>query len=421
MKSRILIWSVVLAGALCGAAIPVAAEDIKLFSPEKELDNDSWDKPPINFGPFLLFSEVTVSQSYNDNILALESGGEGDFITTIAPKAQFVKSIGRHNFGLALGGEVQRYWQNSDENTLDANAAFLGDIEAYHSLHIPLTLAISKEHQDRTNRRLSSITEEPVTLTRKLAQTGFVFEPNRLKLEFLTSYEQLRVDDSTLLLTGAPVTGKDKDKNSLNFETTLSYDFRPNWKPVLKLQYSDDKYLRRTLTATGFDGLNRNNTVLRTLGGIAFDFKGLVGGTILLGKEKREYEEIGAEAVDGFSSELTINFAPSERFSGEFGYSKRSYDDNILLTGISESVFTLDLQQELSADWMAKAGGSYKNTEYLTSTRVDDKYGAYGSLVYKLHRGLELEGSYRYQQRESNQAGLSFDQSTFMLSLKNQF
>jgi hypothetical protein len=421
MKSRILIWSVVLAGALCGAAIPTAAEDIQLYDPSSEMDIDNWSKPPINFGPFLLFSEVAVSQSYNDNILALQSGGEGDFVTTIAPKAQFVKSLGRHNFGFVIGGEAQSYWQNSNENTLDANAAFLGDIEAYHSLHIPLTLAISKEHQDRTNRRLSSITKEPVTLTRKNAQTGFVFEPNRLKLDFLTSYEQLRVDDSALLLTGAPVTGKDKDKDSLNFEATLSYDFRPNWKPVLKLQYSDDKYLRRTLTATGFDGLNRNNTVWRTLAGIAFDFKGLVGGTILLGKEKREYEEIGAEAVDGFSSEVTIKFAPTERFNGEVGYSKRSYDDNILLTGISESVFTLDLQQELSSDWLAKAGGSYKNTEYLTSTRIDDKYGGYGSVVYKLHRGLELEGSYSYQQRDSNAPGLSFDQSTVMLTLKHQF
>ncbi|MCC6598975.1 MAG: outer membrane beta-barrel protein [Alphaproteobacteria bacterium] len=403
------------------AVFPAWAEEIKLYNPENETDIESWDRPPIKFGPFLLFSDIAVSQSYNDNILAQESGKQGDFITTIKPSAQISKSFGRHNFGIVLNAEAQRYREYDDENTLDMSAALLGDIEAYHSLHIPFTLAYSKEHQDRTNRRLSSVTEEPVQLSRKMAQSGFTYEPNRLKLEFLGTYEQLRVEDSRLMLTGTPVTGKDKDKDTLSFETTLTYDFRPNFKPVLKAQYSDNRYLERAQTATGFNGLNRNNKVFRTLAGFVFDYKGLIGGTALFGRENRTYEEAGAESVNGFSSEVTLNFAPTKRMKGELGYSERSYDDNLLLTGISEKAYTIDLEQELSSDWLAKAGGSYRNIEYLSSERVDDRYGASGSLVYRISRGLELEGSYRYQQRESTQAGLSFDQSIFMLTLRKQF
>jgi uncharacterized protein (PEP-CTERM system associated) len=66
-----------------------------------------------------LFSDITVSQSYDDNILAQSTDQEGDFVTGFNPTAQLVKSVGRHNFGLALAANAQQYWQNKDENTLD--------------------------------------------------------------------------------------------------------------------------------------------------------------------------------------------------------------------------------------------------------------------------------------------------------------
>jgi len=410
--------------ALCVAGVggPVYAADIALYSPDQEKDPaKSWTKPPIKFGSFLLFSDITVSEQYNDNILAQETAKTSDFVTSIAPRAQLVKSIGRHNFALAFGTNGKRYLQNHDENLLDYSGAFLADIEAYHNFHIPFKLGYGIEHQDRTNRRITSVTERPVEFSRAVAESGFTYQPNRLKLEFLGKYEQIRVENSKLLVSGASIDARDKAKDSVELSTTVSYETQTSWRPILKIIYNTQNYLRRALTATGFDGTNRNSETLRTLAGIGFDYKGLISGNILLGPEKHRYEEPGAEPVSGFASEVVIKFAPTRKMTGELDFSKRSYDDNLLLSGLTETSYGLQLGYEINSRWNANLKGSYSNTEFLTSTRIDDEYAATGSLVYNINRGLSLEGSYGYQMRDSSAPSLSYDQNTVMLTLKNTF
>src|SRR3546814_11521586 len=82
-----------------------------------ERPRPDFDPKGLPVGGFRIFPQVTVQESYDDNIRAADENTESDFITTISPRID-IRGIGAR--GLSLGatgyGEVSRYLENSREN-----------------------------------------------------------------------------------------------------------------------------------------------------------------------------------------------------------------------------------------------------------------------------------------------------------------
>jgi hypothetical protein len=421
-QRKALLW-ILSASCIALQAYPVHAADIPTYTPAVEADPATFDKPPIKFGSFLLFSELTVQEYFDDNLFAAKTDKDSDFITRINPKAQLVKSFGRHEFSLDLSATGDFHKEFDDENRTDYSAALNANLEAYRALHIPISISHTLEHLMREDTsQLGITTRSPVGVFTDTLSAGLNYQPNRLSLGLIGTYSQKRIPDAdTVLPTSGTIIAKDRDKDSYKLELTSSYETHTNWRPLLKLQYIDDRYLHRTLTATGFDGAERDSTTYRGLAGMGFDYKKLITSSLLLGQEYRKYKDPTAQNVSGFSAEATLGLAPTERTKIAASFHRMSNDDNILLAGMRQSILSLTLDQELTSRWSAQLSGQYKNTDLLNQNRTDDDYKAGLSVVYAIQKGLLLQGSYAYSLRDSSLDTASYDKNVFMLGLRKQF
>lgn len=385
---------------------------------------NEWEKPPIQFGSFLLFSDITLKERYNDNIYALDSIKTSDLITIIQPNLEIAKNYGRHSLSLKASAEGQIYKKLHDENQINHNLSLEADIEALHNLRFPVKITHNKDHIKRNDSsQIGVLSREPIGIIQNTVDTGLIYEPGNLRLDLIGSYLQKRIPDGETSRPQPNVTsiGKDREKDAFAIEASVTYQWHPNWKPILKGEYITDHYKKNTLTASGFNGSNQDNKTIRILAGLNFDYKGLLTGNILLGRESRTYEQQGAAKVNGLTAQSDIRFSPKEGTQGYFIFEKKSHDDNALLSGVRQTSWKIGLEQELSSRWMANIEGEYKKTDFFTFNRLDDEYIGSASLVYRIKRGLFLQGDMSYTKRESTAANSSYEQNIFTLGITQQF
>jgi uncharacterized protein (PEP-CTERM system associated) len=250
-----------------------------------------------------------------------------------------------------------------------------------------------------------------------------MYEPNRLKLEFLGTYAQRRVPDgdSVLPAPGVTVIGKDRDKNSLKFEAEASYEMMANWRPILRLEHIRDSYDQRLLTTTGFTGPVQDSQKTRVLAGFGFDFKDLVGLRALFGQEYRKYDDPTVKSISGSTAEAALLLSPSEKTDLKFKFLRTNNDDNILLSGVRQNIYEADLEHEFTSRLSGELGVDYRQTDYLNLNRNDDDLRLEASLIYKIQRGLFLDGGYTFNSRDSSDNNAAYDQNIFRIGIRKQF
>ena len=428
LSSRLHVLYLLLMLSLCLIAIgryDAHAEDkIGVYNRFKELDIDGWAKPPFKFGSFLLFNDIDIQERYIDNVFARNDTVKGDFVTSIAPDIQLTKSHGRHDFALTLKGEARVHKDIEDENQLNYIAKAITNLELRHNINIPITLSIAQETINRGElSQLSIFSRKPESIRNKKAEIGLIYKPGRLQIDLIGSYLQKRVPDGDISIPGNGITtiSKDLDKDVTRLNGEISYETGSKWKPLVRLEYTHNKYLRRLLTATGFDGRIQDNKSMRAYAGFLVDHKDLIQGRVLLGHEWRSYDEPGADDVQGFSAEIGLKIKPSKRLKAGLVISSKNTEDNLILTGVNQDLIEIRAEQELNSRLSALVEGSYRHTEFTSFNRKDKDYGAGAMLRYKLKRGFAIEGGYRYNTRSSTDNSVDYDQNVFTIGIQKQF
>lgn len=413
---------------LCFTAIgslPASAEDkIGVYNRFKELDIDNWAKPPIKFGSFLLFNDITINERYIDNVFARNDTIKSDFVTSIAPDIQLTKSYGKHDFAIALKGDARIHKNIEDENQLNYVAKALANFELRHDLNMPVTLSMAQETINRGElSQLSVFSREPESIQNKKAEIGLIYKPGRLQIDLIGSYLQKRVPDGDTAIPGNGITtiSKDLDKDVTRIIGEVSYETGSKWKPLVRLEHTQNKYLRRLLTATGFDGRIQDNQSTRAYAGFLVDHKDLIQGRVLLGHEWRTYDEPGADDVQGFSAEIGLKIKPTKRLKAGLAISSKNTEDNLILTGVKQDLIEIRAEQELNSRLSALIDGSYRRTEFTSINREDKDYSAGAMLRYKLKRGFAIEGGYRHNTRTSTDGRVDYDQNVFTIGIQKQF
>ena len=77
------------------------------------------DAVGIRSGIFMILPTISVSESYDDNILASESNTRDDLITDVEPAITVKSDWNRHALKLQANADVAFYASNSDENFQD--------------------------------------------------------------------------------------------------------------------------------------------------------------------------------------------------------------------------------------------------------------------------------------------------------------
>jgi hypothetical protein len=233
---------------------------------------------------------------------------------------------------------------------------------------------------------------------------------------FYGGYNQYRYENGTDF-SGAPVIHEDGDYNSLYFKGVAKYEARNDITPFMSLLVSDNDFLRRSYDGTGFNGLKRDNRVLRALAGAEFDYHDLLKGSAAIGHDWRTYKENSIGDIGALSAEGKLEWMPFRKTNLTFEFLRQSEEDNIVNDGSVETLTSLGINYELQHNWFLDGNGEYERTQFENIDRDDDLYGGSIGLRYVLNSKLEVGGSYLHRWRESTVSGADFDENVFMLRL----
>ncbi len=379
---------------------------------------DDFGDYPIHAGSFMLTPSLKLEQQYDTNICATESSVESDNVTILEPSLNIKKSIRDHQFNLNLKGAAYRYWSHSSEDVENYQIDFDSRIVAHSTLKIPLGIRYDIGHKQRLQERTASTSraDKPTKFHSLKAETGLEYQPNRLLLGLYGGYNESRFDDGVTSL-GTPVIRKDGDYDRYNGEALIRYETAREWSPFARLLVGKTDFLRRSFNGTSFSGTNRDNRLVRAQGGLGFNLKDLLTGSIALGKDWRTYDDDTVSNVSDTSAEASATWNVDEATSFVFDFSRRSEEDNEINNAVLETKYSAELNYELQQDLFLHSLLGYETDEFNSSGRKDDTYRAGVGLSYILTPRFQIGGDIVYNTRDSNSAGSDYDQTRFILRL----
>lgn len=388
---------------------------------EREVNTDpfSYRGEPIKFKSFLIWPNLTFEQVYKDNLLATDSNEVDDLITRIKPSLIIKKDIGRHEFLFTTSADINRHWDRQEEDHVNFRTELLGSIEASRSLNIPIELEFRDGHYRREDQRranLADLTDEPQGITTYKAETGLNYKPNRIGFSVIGGFKGVRLDNERFLGTNTPAIRDTRDTNTYSVRVRGSYETGTMWEPFIETTFARENYINLNTGAN-----DRDNDLIRGLVGATFDYKGLIRGYIGAGYETRDYDDAAIETADGLSLESKIIWEPTSKNRFQLDLLRRTFEDNLVVAGITETNADLTYSHELRRDLFLKSRLGYEYEDFETGGRTDKTLNAGAELLYMIGPQLQVGGEYQYLTRDSTAPGLDLDSSIFLLRLKTNF
>ena len=291
---------------------------------------------PYKWKGFLLFADLVLENKYTDNYLVTEENVQSDYSTLARPHFKLERDWNRHYFLLEGQGELIKSYENEDENVENYSLGASAQLEATHALEFPVAAFYSLDYQERSNRRETSISKTPLRVETKRFLIGMDYNPNRLSLALMGKYEQIRLENNSLLVGGGEFITEDRDVNLTEVSGSVSYDFRPNWSPFLNLTFQDLDYVRRDFDGTDFNGITRDNKGLQVLGGLNFNYKDLIYGDFAAGWSRRKYSDPSIQQTSGLSLKADIGWHPIKKSKWNLQLSRAVREDNLITSTIEE-------------------------------------------------------------------------------------
>lgn len=371
----------------------------------------------IRAGAFIIQPSITVGESYQSNMFLEDSGVTDTFLTTIAPSLTIESNWNRHALRLEAGSELGFFSHDSDDDYIDYNADLSGVLDITRRAHISGGFGYTHGHEARGTVDVPGTAAEPVEFDRFSGDILGEVSSGRFRFQAFANTRLLDFDDVRLIGGGV---GNEDDRDRFELETgvEVGYSVRSGYEAFIRGSYLVTDYDN----ALDDDGVDRDSTGFRVLGGLKVDLTRLIEASVGVGYYERFYDDSTLDDEGGFAMDAEIDWSVTPITSISF-----SASSDILattLTGASGATTTsgeIGLSHELRRNLTLQAFGGLTYIDYDGISRDDQIYSAGLGAEWKMTRRLTLIPSYDFQLRDSNAAGLDFTDHRVTLSLSYGF
>ena len=367
-------------------------------------------------GGFLILPKVHVSESYDDNILAADTGTKDDFITTVEPAVNVVSQWSQHALNFNAQGRIAHYASNSDEDFYNFTLGAAGRIDITRDSYVDGGVSYRSAFEERTSADDAG-GSEPTEYSVVTPKLGLFNRWNRVSLLIRGQAEVHNYDDVTAS-SGALVDNDDRDRMRYEGSVRLGYEIVPQYEAFVQTNYNKIDY-DQDIDSSGF---NRDSDGYEAVAGLRIDITNVLFGDVFAGYRKQNYDDASLEAIDGVTYGGALTWNPT-RLTTVVAAITRNIQETTQAdaSGYFATEYRASVDHEVLRNLIVGATTSYTVNQYKGNGRDDDDLGAGVYARYLMYRNLYLSASYSYQQRESNVASADFDKNVFMLRLETQF
>ena len=401
--------------AICMVAGGAQAQDVRGQS-VSERDRPEYDPIGLRVGSFFINPSLTLTEAYDDNVRASDTGAVEDFVSTVNPNVLVSSNWSRHE--LILEGDVEAgiYADETDEDYLDWTMAARGRLDVRRDTTVTSEISYAELHEDRTESNAVTLAVEPTEYSRLDASGAINQRFNRLTASAGGSFTQLDFDDvgSTL---GGVIDNDGRDRDVVQGVGRLGYDVSPGTNVFVQGTYNVRNYdLKPPAVA-----LDRDSSGYEVVTGAQFDITSITTGEVFAGYQSQDYDSPLLPTADGPSFGATVQWYATPITTVSF-YAASTVEESTTAGagGFLRQSGEIAIEHELLRSLIASGSILFRNEDYQGITREDDYIQFNIGADYLINRNFTAGFNYDFVQRDSNIAGRDFDRNVIGLTIKGQ-
>ena len=405
-------WLIALAAASFAATCSHAADVTGDATDAESTDH----RPGYHTDNVRIRPTLSISESFDDNVFATDTGERSDWITVVSPQLKIDSTWDRHSLRFDTGARFGRYGHYDAENYLDFWATLEGRYALSDTTDVFGGVGVTHDHEGRDSPDASIAGSEPTTYQTRSAHAGVKTTLGAATLRFGGTYEAL--DYNNVGAGAVTLFNDDRDRELLGFGVRASFALSEAHELFAQALYDRRDYeLSRDQ-----NGFQRDSDGYRTALGIKSDFGGGNKTEAYVGTIRQSYDDARFDTYTAadFGGRVTLFPAKPLKLTGQLERALNETTDrgspgylSTALTGRLEFRATPRLTSHLAL--------GYTLSDYLESGREDEIYSAELGVKYFVARNAFVSTGVRHIERHSNDVGLlnasnDFDKNTVFLS-----
>ena len=420
-KSGLISTAVAVLGAtsvLAMSSLASAAEGLPSVADQRGIhvldrERPEFDAVGVRAGSFMVYPEVTLGLSYDDNVFGTPTTTDESLIYGVRPSVSVESDFGRHALNFNAYSDSAFYEAETSEDHTDWGASADGVVEISPLTQVQAMVSYDQLSEDRTstNRVAGGAERTEYSVFNATAYLNQRF--NRMTASVGASYTENDYDDTPAI--GGGILDQDfRDHVKWEVPVRLSYDVSADTSVFVRGTYNTREYDQQPPAVA----VNRDSDGYDVGVGAAFDFTNLLRGEAWVGYISQEYDQVGFQSIDGIDFGLSAEWYASELTTVTAGVD-RSVEESTSggSSGHLDTNFNLGIAHELQRNIILTADASYLDVEFEGITRTDETISAGVGAQYLLNRNAEISLDYDYVTRDSTVTGQDYDKSVVGLQL----
>ena len=376
--------------------------------------------PGIPWGSFLVYPELSLAATYDDNIYAERTNVSADFIYTLTPTLALKSNWTQHALNLDLGGDIDRYRGNDSEDVTDYWLGFDGHYDLGAKSNLFGGVRHSRDHEDRSTPGSRNPTAElnPTAYYHDEAHLGLAHSSGALRLRVGGTYDQYDYEDGVSSL-GVAVDNDYRDHVLDSLGARLGYVLSPQYE--LFGQFATDNREYDNLIPS--QAFNRDSDGYRAAVGVRFTLQPQrLVGEVFAGAMRQDYDYSGfSDISQPYFGALAV-WKPTSQVTAT-GFIDRTLeettvnDGTVYASGSLDTTYGFEVEHQLSSKLSVNGRAAYTRSDFQNYDRLDTIIDAGAGLRYFVAPQIYLGADLRITDRDSNDLNGQYASNQIMVNI----
>jgi outer membrane protein W len=388
--------------------------------PASALPDQSTEFPGIPWGSFLVYPELSLAATYDDNIYAERTNVSADFIYTVTPSLALKSKWTQHALNLDLGLDSDHYRSHDSEDVTDYWLGLDGHYDLGANSNLFGGARHSRDHEDRSTPGSLNPTAQvsPTQYFHDEAHLGLAHSYDAFRLRLGGTYDKYNYEDGVSSL-GVPVDNDYRDHTLDSLGARLGYVLSPQYE--LFGQFATDN--RNYDILIPGQTYNRDSDGYRAAIGLRFTLQPQrLVGEVFAGAMSQDYAYSGySDISQPYFGALAV-WKPTSQVTAT-GFIDRTLeetnvnDGTVYASGSLDTTYGFEVEHQISSKLSVNGRAAYTRSDFQNYDRLDTIIDAGAGLRYFVASAVYLGADLRITNRDSNDLDGQYASNQIMVNI----
>ncbi|MGH8563202.1 MAG: outer membrane beta-barrel protein [Gammaproteobacteria bacterium] len=373
----------------------------------------------VRAGGLFIYPRLGLQEFYNDNIFAIDSGEQDDFITLITPRVDVTSDWTKHAFDLYAKAAIARYADQTVEDFEDFSVGTNGRLDITQRTNLRAGVNYDRLHEGRGSpddirRQGGSPPVEPTIFDVGSAFLTYQQWLGRFLLESGGVVDRLGYDN-VKRENGDTIINDDRDRVLISGNLKVGYEFMPGYTAFARGEVDYRRY--DNLCCDDFSQFDRDSEGYLIEVGTDFDVTAVLFGNVAIGYRSQDYDDPRFDTIGDVAGRASLTWNPTGLTTVSAAITRGEVVETTLSgsAAIFETAGQVTLDHELLRNLLLQAAVSVGDDDFQDIDRSDTYVRAGFGAKYLMNRYIHLDLSYGYLSRGSSAQGGDFTSNTIFL------